>query len=171
MSTTYVFAFICECKQARPCATGSGRKMANREREGEIAAAEYNVRLEGLEGSLIVETRCGLGNGMSSFLSVLSLPKIRGISAIKIRVFDYPRFSRPPSLPYPPPISVPPLPIRPHLLFQLSRKHLPQTGVQEFNGSISMHQIPQSVIYLFGCISHWDFEGHRWRYHFIVPRV
>lgn len=34
------------------------------------------------------------GNGMSSFPSVLSLPKIRGISAIKIRVFDYRRFSR-----------------------------------------------------------------------------
>lgn len=37
-------------------------------------------------------------NGMSSFPSALSLLKIRGISPIKIRIFDYHRFSRPFSL-------------------------------------------------------------------------
>lgn len=35
------------------------RSREKRERGGEIAAAEYNVRLEGLEGSLIVETQSG----------------------------------------------------------------------------------------------------------------
>lgn len=37
-------------------------------------------------------------NGMSSFPSALSFLKIRGISPIKIRIFDYHRFSRPFSL-------------------------------------------------------------------------
>lgn len=38
-------------------------------------------------------------NGMSSFPSALSLLKIRGISPIKIRIFDYDRFSRSSSVP------------------------------------------------------------------------
>lgn len=47
-------------------------------------------------------------NGMSPFPSALSLLKIRGISPIKIRIFDYDRFSRrfspfPRSPPPPPP--------------------------------------------------------------------
>lgn len=72
------------------------------------------------------------GNGMSSFPSVLSLPKIRGISAIKIRVFDYQRFSRPPflhrvlSFPF----------VTPSLSsFSVFHRYSPQISLREFNES------------------------------------
>lgn len=73
-----------------------------------------------------------LGNGMSSFPSVLSLPKIRGISAIKIRVFDYQRFSRPLFLHWVLsfPFVAPSLPS-----FSVFHRYSPQISLREFNES------------------------------------
>lgn len=61
-----------------------------------MAARGHGVRLEGLDGSLIGETQSRVGErNVLIPIGPFALPKIRGISPIKIRVFDHGGFSRP----------------------------------------------------------------------------
>lgn len=101
VSVDHIFEFICECKQL----SHVHEWMKKDHGQGRVREEKWRNSGSGIQCQVgrirrILNRRNPIrpGNGMSSFPSVLSLPKIRGISAIKIRVFDYQRFSRSPFL-------------------------------------------------------------------------
>lgn len=90
-----IFAFICEYKHlVYVC---KGRVVERQRREKRNSGCRTRSQIGRIRW--IFNRRNPISpapeNGMSSFPSALSLPKIRGIPPIKIRIFDYGRFSHP----------------------------------------------------------------------------